>query len=74
LAAPLQAKTIGAQCQPKSGTTRQAEAERTKSGSADKENKCPEGEHGCLENENELQEGGHGRNAPDDQDDDNGYI
>jgi hypothetical protein len=74
LAAPLQAKTSGAQRQPNSETTRDDEAERTESDFADKENKHPKKGHECPESENELQESGHGKNAPDDQDDDNGCI
>jgi hypothetical protein len=51
LAAPLQAKTSGAQRQPNSETTRNDEAERIESDSADKENKRPNKEHECPESE-----------------------
>jgi hypothetical protein len=72
--APLQAKRSGARRQPNSETTWDDEAERTESGSADKESKHPADEHEHPESENELQESSHGRNAPDDQDDGSGCI
>jgi hypothetical protein len=74
LATPLQAKTSGAQRQPNSETTRDDEAERIESDFVDKDNKHPKKGHERPESENELQESGHGKNAPDDQDDDNGCI
>jgi hypothetical protein len=67
LAAPLHAKTSGTQPQPNSGTTRDDKAERAESGSAGEEHEYPE-------SENERPESAHDRNAPDDQDDDNGCI
>jgi hypothetical protein len=50
------------------------EAEQTESGSAGKEHVHPENEDERPESENERRENAHGRNAPDDQDDDNGCI
>jgi hypothetical protein len=50
------------------------EAERTESGSADKESEHPADDHKGLESENELQESSHGINAPDDRDDINVCI
>jgi hypothetical protein len=44
----------GARRQPNSGTTGDDEAERTESGSADKESKHPADEHEHPESENEL--------------------
>jgi hypothetical protein len=69
LAAPLQAKTSGAQHRPNSETTRDDGTEQTESGAADKEN-----EHEFPESKNKLQESAHDRNAPDDQDDGSGCI
>jgi hypothetical protein len=42
--------------------------------SADKEQEQPQDKHECPENENGQQGSAHGRNAPGDQDDDNGCI
>jgi hypothetical protein len=56
----------GAQHLPNSGTTRDDKAERTESGSTDKENEHLAYKHEYPESENELQESSHGRNAPDD--------
>jgi hypothetical protein len=54
--------------------TRDDEAERTESGSADKENEHLADEHEYPESENELQESSHGKSTPDDQDNGNGCI
>jgi hypothetical protein len=46
------------------------ESEQTESSSAGKKHAHLDNEHECPESKNER----HGRIAPDDQDDDNGYI
>jgi hypothetical protein len=74
LAAMLQETTSGTRPRPNSGAARNDKAEQTESGSAGKEHKCPENEHGCPESESGERESAHGRNAPGDQDDDNGCI
>jgi hypothetical protein len=70
----LQATTSGTRLQPNSGTPRDDEVEQMERRSAYKEHERSENEHECLESENEQRESVHGRNAPDDQDDDNGCI
>jgi hypothetical protein len=59
--------TSGTRPQPNSGTTRDDRAERTESGSADKEHEYPE-------SMNERPKSAHGKIALDDQDDDSGCI
>ena len=66
--------TSGTQHQPNSVTTRHDETAQTESGFAGKEHERPENEPEHPESESEQLESAHGRNAPDDQDDDNGCI
>jgi hypothetical protein len=74
LAVMLQATTIGTRPQPNYGTPMDDVAARAESAAADKEHVHPENMHERPESKNERLESAHGRNAPDDQDDDNGCI
>jgi hypothetical protein len=74
LVAMLPVTTNGTRPQPSFGTLRDDEAVRTESNSADKGHGRPENENERLESESERRESVHDRNAPGDQDGDNGCI